>query len=84
MLEKPKVLSIHLFSKILNPAYLYLNAFFSFFSRSVIVAFFKARCCFFLSRSFGLAASCFWSSFQTFALKRWDVSVAVNADMVLN
>ena len=26
MLEKPKVLSIHLFSKILNPAYLYLNA----------------------------------------------------------
>ena len=25
MLEKPKVLSIHLFSKILNPAYLYLN-----------------------------------------------------------
>ena len=26
MLEKHKVLSIHLFSKILNPAYLYLNA----------------------------------------------------------
>ena len=26
MLEKPKVLSIHFFSKILNPAYLYLNA----------------------------------------------------------
>ena len=26
MLEKPKVLSIHLFSKILSPAYLYLNA----------------------------------------------------------
>ena len=25
MLEKPKVLSIHLFSKTLNPAYLYLN-----------------------------------------------------------
>ena len=26
MLEKPKVLSIHSFSKILNPAYLHLNA----------------------------------------------------------
>ena len=55
--------------------------FFSFFSRSVIVAFFKARCCFFLSRSFALAASFFWSSFQTFALKGWDLSVAVNAGM---
>ena len=54
--------------------------FFSF-SHSVIVAFFKARCCFFLSRSFALAASCFWSSFQTVALKWWDLSVAVNAGM---